>query len=453
MAEFFQIVRDGLAAQASSRSAGDHVSADLLAAFQERRLTSGEHGRLIEHLASCSSCREALALATPPLETSAVQIVHRTWLRSPVLRWGAAAAAFATVLIAVGVHQHRPASEVGPVTVSRAKPELESQQALPAAPDRPAVPAAQAATETPSMGAKLGSAAPRPKAKHESQARVASKAAPVDEVATVQGSITVTEYQEFRAQGLDMTTGSIGRLTAQAAPEAPAPPPPQLPSAQPFSSSMMRAIPVLTTRSAGSGVAVMQDGSPSSPEPNAPSGSAIVGGSVPRSSSETIYLRKALDLAKRRIIGVPTIRPSTSGAMAEAGDAPPAGPPSATWGSTVLWRRTFTVTGTAWNITQSGRLLRSLDGGRTWQVMLPTSKFRVMCTAGDSVWVGSQDGILFRSSDNGDHWVRIGSPWDQGSVSATILNIDFSDALHGLLLASNGDTWETVDGGNTWTRR
>ncbi len=450
MAEFFQIVRDGLTAETSGKPAGDHVSADLLAAFQEGRLTASERGMVMEHLASCTSCREALVLATPALETPAVQVVRKAWLRSPTLRWGAAAAAFATLLIAVGVHQYRPALEVRSVAVSRAEPSPQTRQALPAAPEPPSSAPAQAAAEAPSMGAKLGTAAPRPKAKQEVRAKLPGKAAPVAEIATIQGSITVTEYQELRARGPDIGAGTIGRLAAESAPEAP---PPQAPPAQPFWPSVMQLTPVLTTRSAGMGAAVMQAAPAPTEEANAPSQSPVLGGMAPRSSSETIYLRKALDLAKRRIIGVPTIRPGTSGALAETGAA--SMPVSAPWGSMVVWRGTVTLTGTAWNITQLGRLQRSLDGGRTWQVILPdaTSKFRVMCTAGDNVWVGSQDGVLFRSSDNGEHWVRIGSPWDRGSASATILNIDFSDALHGLLLASNGDTWETFDGGNSWTRR
>src|SRR5512143_3559963 len=116
-----KIARDRLRANPPS----EHPDADLLTAFAEQSLTERERSEIADHLARCAECREVMALAVPEFEPAfadaAVAAVHArtviappiisaakmsatkrtTWLRSPVLRWGALAACVVVVGAAV----------------------------------------------------------------------------------------------------------------------------------------------------------------------------------------------------------------------------------------------------------------------------------------------------------------------------------------------------------------
>src|ERR1039457_4423186 len=80
MTEVPKIVYDRLRAARSERAlpqgigpAQAHPDADLLAALAEQALSGPERDGVLEHLALCGNCREALALALPaadaPTET------------------------------------------------------------------------------------------------------------------------------------------------------------------------------------------------------------------------------------------------------------------------------------------------------------------------------------------------------------------------------------------------
>src|SRR5215467_1835709 len=83
-----------------------HPEADVLAAFAEKSLSEREQTSVLAHLATCSNCREVLALVveTEP-EVSATKVRRdvpaMSWFRWPVLRWGAAAACVVIVGAAV----------------------------------------------------------------------------------------------------------------------------------------------------------------------------------------------------------------------------------------------------------------------------------------------------------------------------------------------------------------
>ena len=98
-----------------------------------------------------------------------------------------------------------------------------------------------------------------------------------------------------------------------------------------------------------------------------------------------------------------------------------------------------------------GSVERSADGGRTWQ-RVPVAdgvRFGVVFASGHDVWAGGEAGAFFHSSDSGQHWSAVALP-AAGKGAGDIVSIQFSDAAHGMVRTSSGESWTTSDGGQTW---
>ena len=106
-----------------------------------------------------------------------------------------------------------------------------------------------------------------------------------------------------------------------------------------------------------------------------------------------------------------------------------------------------------WIINAEGRVERSTDKGQTWKAMALDQhiKFRTVAATGSEAWAGGEAGALYHSSDSGDHWTRV--PLPPELASATIVRVEFTDAQHGTLATSAGETWTTSDGGASWQKR
>jgi hypothetical protein len=105
MTQIPKIVSQRLQAMAELR---DHPDPNLLTAFVERSLKSGDRVSVLEHLSACSSCREVVSLwAMQPETSSVVSLAPSTssWLSWPALRWGAAVACVIVVGAVVTLHQ------------------------------------------------------------------------------------------------------------------------------------------------------------------------------------------------------------------------------------------------------------------------------------------------------------------------------------------------------------
>src|ERR1700694_5792628 len=75
MSELPKIVYERLRARPEhSPLAQQHPDADLLAAFSEQMLSASERESVLDHLALCEDCRDAIALALPPGEAAAVSV-------------------------------------------------------------------------------------------------------------------------------------------------------------------------------------------------------------------------------------------------------------------------------------------------------------------------------------------------------------------------------------------
>ena len=79
MSELPKIVYDRLRARpAHGPLAQQHPDADLLAAFSEQMLSASEREGVLDHLALCEDCRDAIALTLPPGEAAAVSVPVET---------------------------------------------------------------------------------------------------------------------------------------------------------------------------------------------------------------------------------------------------------------------------------------------------------------------------------------------------------------------------------------
>jgi hypothetical protein len=88
---------------------GEHPDPNLLGAFIERSLVARERVQVLEHLSSCTSCREIVSLSgIEQGVTDALSAVpaSRGWLSVPALRWGVAVACVVVVgaVVVLGPH-------------------------------------------------------------------------------------------------------------------------------------------------------------------------------------------------------------------------------------------------------------------------------------------------------------------------------------------------------------
>jgi hypothetical protein len=105
----------------------------------------------------------------------------------------------------------------------------------------------------------------------------------------------------------------------------------------------------------------------------------------------------------------------------------------------------------AWRVGDAGKIERSTDGGSTWKEQ--NSGITADLTAGSATsdavcWVAGKAGMLLLTIDGGKHWKRVNSP-----VAEDLGGIRALDATHALIWdASNRKSFQTSDGGATWTQ-
>ncbi len=96
-------------------------------------------------------------------------------------------------------------------------------------------------------------------------------------------------------------------------------------------------------------------------------------------------------------------------------------------------------------------VLTTADGGVTWTDKTPARTLakglaNVSLVDAAHLWVATTDGAVLRSTDGGRTWQRSGLAGYKGAVTC-----DFVDASHGWAAGDNGRVWQTVDGGSSWT--
>ncbi len=104
-----------------------------------------------------------------------------------------------------------------------------------------------------------------------------------------------------------------------------------------------------------------------------------------------------------------------------------------------------------WIVGNSGRILFSLDGGRTWQVQESHTKenlFAVTFADLRNGWACGGGGTILHTADGGDSW----APQNSGT-NHPIFRIQFVNGKTGFACGYFGLFLRTTDGGKTWENK
>jgi hypothetical protein len=108
-----------------------------------------------------------------------------------------------------------------------------------------------------------------------------------------------------------------------------------------------------------------------------------------------------------------------------------------------------------WTLNSDGVLQRSLDSGSTWEQIQVSSSatLQALAAIGQDIWVGGSGGALYHSADAGEHWVQVRPVANGEYLTADILGVEFTDALHVKVTVSGHQIWTTADAGNSWQEK
>ncbi|HEY9115729.1 MAG TPA: YCF48-related protein, partial [Bacteroidales bacterium] len=103
-----------------------------------------------------------------------------------------------------------------------------------------------------------------------------------------------------------------------------------------------------------------------------------------------------------------------------------------------------------WTGSPSGAVLRTTDGGETWNVMqsFPINILDMDFVDENEGWIVGREGLIRHTVNGGNNWYTQTSP-----LTGTFTSVSFVDADNGWIVsASNwGEILHTTNGGNTWT--
>ncbi len=396
-----------------------HPDADLLTAFAEQALSAKERESVIEHLAFCGNCREALALANPDIaETEAVRAVAtpakliqekdaRNWRSAfrfgwTSLHWAALAAG---VMVAAAVLLLHP-GKLNQGAQSSAKQQVTSPV--------PAVSVAQFASPPSEQSPALVQS---DEARSKTELRLSKKldAGPaVARARKADSELLLAENKEAKDRTDKLSAVPTAGAAAFDAPSsrgatetvevsAAAPAPVTIPSTE--SRLMAR-----SEKQAMDMVKTMPQTETSQPGSTLPPATA----QLPAYNRNVVSMAKVESHANRKPAQLVT-----------------------------------------WAIT-TGVLQRSLDSGRSWQKAL-RADHPLLCYAShdEDVWAGGQAGTLFHSADRGLTWAQVQPSIHGQRLSFDITHIDVTRMDAGapvkiVVSTGNNEIWSSTDGGKTW---
>jgi hypothetical protein len=412
----------------------EHPSSDTLAAFVEQNLKAPQRETLLEHLAACPACREAVTLAISEVPAQEVAGLSRKPIFQfpPAIRWASLVAALA-VAVGVGIllneHESAPkqafvseaarsavSTQQAPEAAAKAEPEAKNSEASSQAnkgvvngsADKP-VPLSE--KKKPNLATGRNNTNPSAEASVAPALSVVSggiAGRPSEYAKLNQGTTNAPLANQETKQKLVTTDAA---QPAQSAPAVPSPPP----AASAFSNQQD-----VTLR-----------------------GSAAHMQSAPTAATQTV-----------EVVGE-TRAEATD--QAEAVQIPTKITPAATVGGPVRRAPSNAFHGIiSWAISDTGQLQRSLQNGATTNVEpAPGMTVRAVAAEGIEVWAAgtqsdlsakewTQRPVLFHSSDAGKTWSRVEGPW-QGPITELTLS-----GKGNLGVSTQKGIWVTSDGGKTW---
>jgi photosystem II stability/assembly factor-like uncharacterized protein len=108
----------------------------------------------------------------------------------------------------------------------------------------------------------------------------------------------------------------------------------------------------------------------------------------------------------------------------------------------------FPTAKTGWAVGDSGRIVRTKNGGRTWVKQKSRVKSSLIAVDFVSTKVGyavGERGCALRTRDGGVHWVKL-----KTRTVKALAAVSFASASRGWMVGSQGVRLRTVNGGKTW---
>lgn len=433
MEQLPKIVQQRLQATAK---AGVHPDPDLLTAFAEKSLNERERAQVLQHLGQCADCRNVVSLAMPEVDLAPSTIPARSpWLTWPVLRWGALAACVVVVSAAVTLHyERRP--DLAPAIAEKAS--------APAAPSNLAVESEVSNVPHEKLAVKIPPPSP-----FQPDRDFAGKLAKQREQTPTRSAAPASTFDQLtsneQAIGGRKANSDINRQVAnnrQAEADL------LKSSNKPFQ---------VTGQLANSAPAA-------SPAPKTPEASAHNDNNLADGVTETVTVqgepaivvqsaeRKAKDESQKTETGAGATAAMSSGDS--KADTASAGSITGGYGGRFHVKALpAKISATSrWTLSPSGAVQRSLDSGKTWQTLSVANNvvFRAIAANDSDIWAGGSVGALYHSADAGEHWTRVNVLLDGKPLTADIIRVEFSDSLHGRVVTSTDETWDTSDGGSSW---
>ena len=410
----------------------DCPAPEILAAYFDRTLDAQETARYDLHFSQCSHCREqlaAMARATADTGGDKKSASAWNWLRTPTWLMPAAAA-FALLVVIVGVtlHKQRPTQVANEIAMSR--------------PESAPLPTPETRTPESLQPGQPPSAAPTaPSSLAESSRNQVSSANSAREKSSVAQAL---EAQPLKGRKKELETAK------------PSPPPQNAPAApQPSvllsdkNAAVGQAPPTISSgldiaprKSAPDSAATDAVTSEVTPEAEAKRPSASKAKASPRVSAapataatgsraaagSSFAARNTLESAARARMQQMQLASNLSGLTVR------------TPGSNVLWL-----------VSDGGDVGRSEDGGATWkfaslgvhgQFVSGSSPTAKVC------WLLAEHGAIFRTTD-GRTWTEL--PFPAAANDSEFEHIDAKDELTATVTEVDGRKLSTSDGGKTWT--
>jgi hypothetical protein len=436
MTGFSQPERRGLQQMQSKPEV--HPDADLLTAFSEQALTTREREQVMSHLAVCSTCRDVVSLAAPahPIEAQLPNTAKTSaFWRWSALRWGAAAATAALVIGVVAVQNMERGRPIQSMAGAKTEP---YSYRPPESASKQIAKEEDKASAQPTISPGVVAGVKRPQIRYEKvppQAQVGINEAEPGNTITMASADGVAKK--------DQDTALRGRSMVALAAPAPAK---RLDEVE--NSPARQNVVAMEKTASGRDVADLKQAAPAAvPPPPPPSANETV---EVAAQAETVEVQKPV-----------VNEPMAKGNVAEYSKAKVAkAPASATFdqyaysaGASAGIVGGVVANPPQWQVTREGFLQKSFDRGQSWLRALPNAGFRAVAFIRNEVWAGGLQGVLMHSNDNGMSWQQVTPKSKDRAMQGDVTSIAFTDALHGTITTSAGETWTTSNGGKSWQKQ
>jgi len=415
--------------------------AELLAAYHERTLSLEEMSQWKEHIVGCSRCQEILALVEesnavqreeweegkmPALVTgmavsaAALGLPQATPVKKPIhpraWRWVVPVGALAAgllVWVAVRENQRSLATKTEPIQVAENR-EATGQASAP--PVSSEAENSRRRDEVSTLHSEIPADAGRTRLPEP-----AKQALPLEKKATRQLATPVLtppptgEFAKDKTPPLDQLSAGM--------PEPPAAP---ISQAYSYSSSDVKAMPAAPPVAARAAAPVA-----AAPAAGPAKQAALAGGLGGQQNQKTKLQSQVSETVEVSSAGVES--QSLNDVLPQAGIiivAP--------------------VDAYAWRIGTGGKIEHSTDGSRSWSLQKSgvTSDLTAgSASSGKVCWVVGKAGTVLLTTDGGRHWKQLASP-----TREDLAGVDAMDGKRASIwIASHSKSFETNDGGATWT--